>query len=159
MKMTTQISSFVCVLLFQWTVTHVYSQPAVLKIAPILYSFGNYNLILEKPISVHWSYQFGGSIVKIKSNKMSGIEGGFRYYTRSSLKGFYLYPHMLFFREIVDDKPIKYLLSSTSLGYQFPLLKSINIDVGVNCGYILSTNSNNLDKFIYLPQLRVGYAL
>jgi Protein of unknown function (DUF3575) len=160
MKNSNQTFKLFFILLLLFLNVVIYSQTTVVKIAPISYAFKKYNIIAEGSISNHCSVQFGAVYGKAEMKSNTGLEAGLKYYTKSSIKGFYFYPHLIYQRQ-EDGFGVAteyYVLTAATIGYQFAYIKSIAIDLGIGGGYIVSANSIYLVKIIPVPHLRIGYA-
>ena len=135
---------FTLFLLFGFIMTS-YGQQAV-KVGPLGFLLGNYNLRYEKGISEKGSIQVGGNFYSYKLFGLKttgfGIDAGYRHYFKEAIKGAYVSPAIGFDSNSttvssVDDTEGRFNLfgAGATIGYQWVTNGNFVIDLGLGYGY------------------------
>jgi len=130
-----------------------FSQQAI-KVGPLGFIFGNYNLRYEKALNEKSSFLVGANyydyeLFDAKSTGF-GLDAGWRHYFKESIRGAYVYPYASFaFNStdvsITDDTKAKFstLGISTVLGYQWVAGGGFVVDFGLGYGYKIQVSKDD----------------
>nr|HMP31715.1 DUF3575 domain-containing protein [Saprospiraceae bacterium] len=122
-----------------------YSQQAV-KVGPLGFILGNYNLRYEKGISEKGSVQVGANFYNYKLFSLKttgfGVDAGYRYYFKEAIKGGYVAPALGFQTNTTSVSSTDNTSGSFSLlglgataGYQWITSGNFVVDFGLGYGY------------------------
>ncbi len=119
--------SFLTFILLAGFIFSMNAQQAI-KIGPLGFLFGNYNLRYEKALNEKSSFQVGANFYDYDLGDFGtsgfGLDAGWRYYFKEAIKGAYLFPSL------------NYDFNKTNLGLGTDAEGSFsNLNVGATIGY------------------------
>lgn len=128
------------------------AQQAV-KVGPLGFLLGNYNLRYEKALNEKSSWQVGANYYDYSIGDFGttgfGLDAGYRYYFKEAIKGPYLFPSLNFdFNKsalsAVDDTEGSYsnLNVGASIGYQWVAGGGFVTDLGLGYGYNIGISAD-----------------
>ncbi len=149
-------------------------QTQVVKVGPLGFLIGNFNLRYEKTINETSAFQVGANYYNFKVFGIKatgfGVDGAYRYYFKDAIRGFYASPAigLSFNSTFVDESSdIKGNFSNLNLGatigYQSIMASDFVIDFGLGYGYnvqidkddnLISNYSFSIPRFTFA----LGYA-
>lgn len=132
--------------------TASYGQQAV-KVGPLGFLLGNYNLRYEKGISEKSSVQVGANFYDYNIGDFGttgfGIDAGYRYYFKQAIKGPYVFPSLNYdFNSTaissVDDTKGSFsnLGLGAQIGYQFISKGGFLVDLGLGYGFNVGVSAD-----------------
>ena len=132
------------------------ANPNIIKVNPIGFAFGVFNLSYERAISNSSSLQFGGlfyqSLLGTDVNGF-GLRASYRYYitnaTRPSPEGFYtgLTTSYNNLTEDATDEEVSAFGIGLLLGYQWVWNSGVALDLGIGPTYLIDTGSSDTAEF------------
>lgn len=142
------------------------------KLAPLGFLLGNYNLRYERKIGDKNSWQIGGNYLNLdfggNESSLFGLEAGYRGYFKQSFKGAYWTPFVGFdygSTEIFEEKEsFSQVYVGAGIGYQWVAGGGFIFDLGFGYCYRIGVGvSDNLDADDYTTggiafTLACGYA-
>ena len=130
-----------------------YGQQAI-KVGPLGFLLGNYNLRYEKAIATKSSVQVGANFYDYNIGDFGttgfGIDAGYRYYFKEAIKGPYVFPSLNYdFNSTaissVDDTKGSFsnLGIGAQIGYQFVAKGGFVFDLGLGYGYKIGVSADD----------------
>ena len=147
-----------------------FGQQAV-KVGPLGFLLGNYNLRYEKGITEKGSIQVGGNFYNYKLFGLKttgfGFDAGYRHYFKEAIKGAYVSPSIGFDSNSttvssVDDTEGRFNLfgGGATIGYQWVTNGNFVVDLGLGYGYnALISKSEDLTNSYGGGGVRFTFAL
>lgn len=134
------------ILLLIGTLSMHAQSPHALKLGPLGFILGNYNLRYERGIDFNSSFQIGANYYNYKlfgiATNGYGFDATYRYYFNEVLKGVYIAPVLgLAFNETYVSKSsdikghFSFLGLGATLGYQLISQTNFVTDIGLGYGY------------------------
>ncbi len=148
------------------------SAQQAIKVGPLGFVLGNYNLRYEKAIGEKSSFQVGANFYNYKLFDLQttgfGIEAGYRKYFKEAIQGAYFYPAVTFrsnTSEVTDVEKGSFstLNMGASLGYQWVSKGGFVTDLGIGAAFSaeLSKDDNLVDNYSgVIPRINIllGYS-
>ena len=131
-----------------------FAQQAI-KVGPLGFLFGNYNLRYEKALGEKTSFIVGGNYYNYKLFSVQttgfGLDLGYRYYFKDAIKGAYVSPYLSYdFNSttvsIDDDTTGKFSTAGISgiAGYQWIAGGGFVVDLGLGYGYSFQVSKDEI---------------
>lgn len=145
-------------------VTVSFGQQAI-KVGPLGFLLGNYNLRYEKAVQPKGSVQFGANYYDYSIGDFGttgfGVDAGYRHYFKEAIKGAYVFPSLNYdfnSTAISDTDDTKGSFSnvglSAQIGYQFVAKGGFLFDLGLGYGYNIGVAAD--DAFADTRDLGTG---
>jgi hypothetical protein len=137
---------FTLVLFIGFIGTAAAQQTQAVKVGPLGFLFGNYNLRYERALTEKTSFQVGANFYNYELLDLGttgfGIDAGWRYYFREAIEGAYVFPSAGYdFNSTtissVDDTKVSFsnLGIGATVGYQWVSGGGFLVDLGLGYGY------------------------
>lgn len=132
------------------------AQTQAIKVGPLGFLFGNYNLRYEKTLSDQTTFQVGANFYDYNLGEFStsgfGLDAGWRYYFREAMRGAYVFPSANYdFNNtavgagIDEDASFSNLNVGATFGYQWVGSGGFVVDLGLGYGYNIGISQD--DRF------------
>lgn len=122
-------------------------QTQAIKVGPLGFLFGNYNVRYERAIAEKSSVQVGANFFNYKlfDDAISGfgIDLGYRYYFREAIEGAYVSPAVGFDFLSVGDFKYSTLGAGVTVGYQWVAGGGFLVDLGLGYGYSFEVSKDD----------------
>ncbi len=141
------------------------SAQQAIKVGPLGFLFGNYNLRYEKALSEKTSFQVGANFYDYDLGDFGtsgfGIDAGYRYYFKEAIKGGYVFPSLNYdFNKTNlglgndEEGSFSNLNIGATIGYQWVAGGGFVTDLGLGYGYNIGVSAD--DAFAESRDLGTG---
>jgi len=151
------MKKIIATFLFMGILAAGYSQDQNVKVGPLGFVFGNYNLRYEKVLSDKGTFQVGANYFDFSIGDTGvtsfGVDGGYRHYFKEAMRGAYVFPSVgLQFagaEALGEDESATTLGIGATIGYQWITGGDFVIDLGLGYGrtLVLSTSDGATTDF------------
>lgn len=145
-------SFFTLAILFAFLMS-MQAQQAI-KVGPLGFLFGNYNLRYEKALSEKGSFQVGANFYDYKLGGYGtsgfGLDAGYRHYFREAIRGAYVFPSINYdfnktaLSDVSETKgSFSNLGIGATIGYQWVAGGGFVTDLGLGYGYNIGVSADD----------------